>query len=83
MVPDLTDILKSKRAAGRPQDLAPLDVLERTLSERKTRTQATLDALKRETDRALTIQIRALLRLPPEKRRNFLRKRIGIQPSCL
>ena len=51
--------------------------------KRRSRRQATLDALKRETDRALTEQIRALLRLPPNKRTNFLRKRIGIQSSCL
>ena len=32
-VASLADIIKSKRAARRPQDLAALDVLERTLEE--------------------------------------------------
>lgn len=33
VVADLSDIIRSKRAAGRPRDLAVLDVLERTLDE--------------------------------------------------
>jgi hypothetical protein len=32
-VAPLTDIIKSKKAAGRPRDLAVLEVLERTLAE--------------------------------------------------
>jgi len=32
-VASLSDIIRSKRAAGRPRDLAVLDVLERTLDE--------------------------------------------------
>ncbi len=35
LVAGLADIVKSKRAAGRPQDRAVLDVLERTLLEKK------------------------------------------------
>jgi hypothetical protein len=42
-----------------------------------------LEALRRESDRAEVEHIRHWLRLPPEKRTNFLRKRIGIQSSCL
>jgi hypothetical protein len=42
-----------------------------------------LAALKQESELALRDRIRALLALPPEKRTNFLRKRIGIQASCL
>ena len=34
-VASLADIIKSKRAAGRPQDLAVLEILEKTLSEKK------------------------------------------------
>jgi hypothetical protein len=45
--------------------------------------KAQLEALKKESDLALRDQIRALLALPPERRTNFLRKRIGIRMSCL
>jgi hypothetical protein len=42
MVAGLSDIVKSKKAAGRPQDLAVLPVLEKTLEEkaRNTRSEA-------------------------------------------
>jgi hypothetical protein len=42
-----------------------------------------LEALKWESERALRAQIRRLLRLPPEKRTHFLRKRIALRASCL
>jgi len=35
LVADLADIIRSKRAAGRPRDRAVLDVLEKTLDEKK------------------------------------------------
>ena len=37
LVASLADILRSKRAAGRPKDRAVLDVLEATLEEAKKR----------------------------------------------
>jgi hypothetical protein len=33
LVADLADIIKSKKAAGRPRDLAVIDILEKTLHE--------------------------------------------------
>jgi hypothetical protein len=45
--------------------------------------KAKLEALKKESDLALRDQIRRLLALPPERRANFLRKRIGFRISCL
>ncbi len=42
-----------------------------------------LAALKRESERALGDQIRRRLDLPPEKRTNFLRKKVGLTGSCL
>ena len=42
-----------------------------------------LDALRRESDRALVEMIRARLALPPEKRTNFLRKRVVFRGSAL
>ena len=38
LVADLSDIIKSKRATGRPKDTAALNILEKTLHE-KTRDQ--------------------------------------------
>jgi hypothetical protein len=37
---------------------------------------------KKETDLALRDQIRRLMALPPERRCNFLRKRIAYRISC-
>jgi hypothetical protein len=45
--------------------------------------KAKLEALKKESELALRDQIRRLLALPPERRCNFLRKRIGYRISCL
>jgi hypothetical protein len=35
MVADLADIIRSKRAAGRPRDRAVLEILEKALDEKK------------------------------------------------
>jgi hypothetical protein len=40
-------------------------------------------ALKRESDWALTALIRYRLSLPPEKRLNCLRRKIGLRATCL
>jgi len=40
-------------------------------------------ALKRESDRALIELIRFRLLLPPEKRLNCLRRKIGLRATCL
>lgn len=40
-------------------------------------------ALKRESDLALTALIRYRLSLPPEKRLNCLRRKIGLRATCL
>ena len=42
-----------------------------------------LEAIKLESDRALTELIRFRLSLPPEKRLNVLRKKIGLRATCL
>ncbi|MDM8550947.1 hypothetical protein QUF72_12745 [Desulfobacterales bacterium HSG2] len=52
------------------------------MKKKDTRERA-LDALKKESERALTEQIRSLLRLPMNKRTNFLRKRLPGGGSCL
>ncbi len=45
--------------------------------------ESKLEMLKRESERALTEQIQRLLRLPPNRRTHFLRKRVGFRASCL
>jgi hypothetical protein len=42
-----------------------------------------LDALRRESDRALVDMIRRRVALPPEKRTHFLRKRVSFRGSAL
>ncbi len=39
-VADLADIIKSKRAAGRPRDRAVLEILEKALDEKKKADEA-------------------------------------------
>jgi hypothetical protein len=70
LVADRSDIVRSKKATGR----AP---------KRRATRKEKLAALKLESELALRDQIRRLLALPPEKRTNFLRKRIGPGASCL
>ena len=79
----LADIIKSKKAAGRPRDLAAPGAWRRRLRKQRTTRKAVLEALKKESELALRDQIRRLLALPPEKRTHFLRKRVGIRASCI
>ena len=52
------------------------------MKKRVTR-KAKLEALKKESDLALRDQIRRWQALPPDRRTNFLRKRIAYRVSCL
>jgi hypothetical protein len=52
--------------------------------QKKRRTTAeSHTALKLESDRALLELIRLRLSLPPEKRLNCLRRKIGLRATCL
>lgn len=51
-------------------------------SKRITR-KARLEALKKESDRALRDQIRRWQALPPDRRTHFLRRRVAYRVSCL
>ena len=88
LVADLTDIIKSKRAAVSAPRAAPGTGpssrcwKRRSMRKRRSR-RARLEALKAESERALREQIQRLLRLPPNQRTHFLRKRISFQASCL
>jgi hypothetical protein len=54
LVADLADVVKSKRAAGRPRDIAVVKVSSRKRSMKKRVTRKMkLEALKKESDRAL------------------------------
>jgi hypothetical protein len=62
----LEDIVRSRRAARRPRDLAVLEILERPL--RKPRSRRTrLAAIRRESERIVIELIRRRLALPPER----------------
>jgi hypothetical protein len=69
------DSLKSTRAVG------PFS--RRPLAKNRVSRKVKLEALKKESELALRDQIRRLLALPPERRCNFLRKRIAYRISCL
>jgi recombinational DNA repair ATPase RecF len=75
----LPDIIKSKRAARRPRDLAVLEVLEKALEKKA----AKLAAVRRESERGLREMIRRWQALPPGERTNFLRVRLGRRGSAL
>jgi hypothetical protein len=57
------------------------------MKKRKLATQTEAEersaALKLESDRALIELIRYRLSLPPEKRLNVLRRKIGLRATCL
>lgn len=79
----LADIIKSKRAAGRPQDRAILPLLRKRLSKKRVTRKERLEALRKENDLALRDLIRRRLAAPLAQRLNFLRKRIGVCRTAL
>lgn len=83
VVAALADIIKSKKAAARPQDLAVLPVLERVLEQTTHDSRRQARNLREENDLAIRKMIRRRLALPFEQRTNFLRKKIGICSSAL
>ena len=82
LVASLADVIKSKRAAGRPQDLAILVTLEDTLMPKSKPSGKRLN-LKQQFEFMHIAMFDSWLALPPERRTNFLRKRIGICSSAL
>jgi hypothetical protein len=82
LVANISDIIRSKRAAGRPQDLGSI-FWKRAVPKKKQPTRAQqLEALKKETERDLIEQIRRQLARPPEDRL-ILRKRVGIASTAV
>ena len=80
----LEKIIRSKKTLGRPRDLAVIEILERTLDEKKRKDRSNqLKALKKESERNLIEQIRRQLALPMNRSTNFLRKRLPGGGSCL
>jgi predicted nucleotidyltransferase len=79
----LSDIIRSKRAAGRPRDRAMLEILRRRRLKKPRKRRERLDALARENRRAIRDMIRRRLALPPERRTHFLRSRTRFRGSSL
>lgn len=77
IVASLADIVKSKRAAGRPRDAAALEILEKALEATEAHPKTTPRGARTESERALRDMIRRWQALPPARRTNFLRKRIA------
>jgi len=82
VVASLSDIIRSKRAAGRPRDRAVLDVWRPPVKKRPSR-RVRLAALARESRRELVDRVRRWQALPPSRRTNFLRRRVGFRASAL
>ena len=83
LVADLSDVITSKNAVRKQGDLTALPEPEKTLATKRVTRKAKLEALKKESELALRDQIRRLLALPPDRRTNFLRRRVGFRMSCL
>jgi len=88
LVASLDDIAISPPTASRREDLAVVEYPERPAMKRQRKNPASAAseksaALKKESDRALIELIRYRLSLPPEKRLNCLRRKIGLSATCL
>ena len=81
-VASLADIIKSKRA--RPaRATSPCSTRWRGPVKKRSSRKARRDALRAESERALVDMIRRWQSLPPGRRTNFLRKRVGICRTAL
>ncbi|OFW05917.1 MAG: hypothetical protein A3I61_06460 [Acidobacteria bacterium RIFCSPLOWO2_02_FULL_68_18] len=78
----LDDIIKSKRGRGDPATWPCWTFWRRPVRKRRSR-KARLAAVRCESERAVLELIRRRLALAPERRTNFLRKRVGIGRSAL
>ncbi len=66
LVADLADIIKSERAAGRPKGSGRMDMASKPRSKKKKPTREEIhQALLKESELNLRLQIRALLAKPP------------------
>ena len=77
LVASLDDIIKSKRAAKRPRASPYSPVWRSLVPPKKPQRKQKLAGLAREADRADRELIERWQRLPPERRTQFLRKRVG------
>jgi hypothetical protein len=83
LVAAMAGAANTRQALWLPTDVTLVSLPRTRGSKKRVTRKMKLEALKKESDLALRDQIRRWQALPPDRRTNFLRKRIAYRMSCL